>query len=208
MNKLIDKMMELLPQTQCQQCGHPGCQPYATALAAHQDEPNKCIPGGLDVWQQLCAVLDLEPHNPGTLKPQESSTTITINSNECIGCTKCIAACPVDAIIGSNGYMHAVIPEVCTGCNLCIPKCPVDCIDILSSSETERVTEPNNQQSLTRYQRKTARLEHNRRLEIQKHKKAKLVGNNRAQTEESRLDYIAAARKRRQQRGQKPPQPE
>jgi len=123
---------DLLPQTQCGQCGHPGCRPYAEAIADGQPI-NRCPPGGqatIDALAQLLGVksLALDPEH-GTENPEIS--VAYIREDECIGCTKCIQACPVDAIVGATKLMHTVIVDQCTGCDLCVEPCPVDCIDML-----------------------------------------------------------------------------
>ena len=123
---------DLLPQTQCGQCGHPGCRPYAEAIADGQPI-NRCPPGGqatIDALAQLLGVesLALDPEH-GT---ENSEISVAyIREDECIGCTKCIQACPVDAIVGAAKLMHTVIVDQCTGCDLCVEPCPVDCIDML-----------------------------------------------------------------------------
>lgn len=131
-NALVDQINELLPQTQCGQCTFPGCKPYATAIAENRADINQCPPGGDDTIRALANLLQREPKplNPenGEIKPE---TVVVIREDECIGCTKCIQACPVDAIIGAPKLMHTVITDLCTGCDLCIPPCPVDCIDIV-----------------------------------------------------------------------------
>jgi electron transport complex protein RnfB len=128
---LIDTINALLPQTQCTRCGHQGCKPYAQALA-EGDAINKCPPGGaatIRALSQLLAqpILPLDPVH-GVEGPR---TIAVIREAECIGCTKCIQACPVDAILGSAKQMHTVIESECTGCDLCVAPCPVDCIDMV-----------------------------------------------------------------------------
>ncbi|WP_114416456.1 electron transport complex subunit RsxB [Marinospirillum perlucidum] len=128
---LVEKIDQLLPQTQCGQCGHPGCRPYAEAIAAGEDI-NKCPPGGETTIQALADLLGREPL---PLDAEEGATSekrvAFIREDECIGCTKCIQACPVDAILGAPKLMHTVIVDECTGCDLCVEPCPVDCIDML-----------------------------------------------------------------------------
>jgi electron transport complex protein RnfB len=122
----------LLPQTQCTQCGYGACLPYAEAIAAGAAEINQCPPGGAAGIRKLAALLQREekPLNPanGAERPR---TVALIDEAHCIGCTLCIQACPVDAIVGAAKCMHTVIAELCTGCDLCIPPCPVDCIAML-----------------------------------------------------------------------------
>jgi electron transport complex protein RnfB len=130
-NPVVDQVCELLPQTQCGQCGYPGCRPYAEAIVAG-DRINKCPPGGETTIAALADLLDVEAlpldEEHGEEKPR---TVAFIREAECIGCTKCIQACPVDAILGAAKQMHTVIASECTGCDLCVEPCPVDCIDML-----------------------------------------------------------------------------
>lgn len=129
---VVDQIDALLPQTQCAQCGYPGCRPYAEAIASEEADINQCPPGGEAGIQALADLLGREPMplNPenGEEKPK---TVVVIDEQRCIGCTLCIQACPVDAIVGAAKLMHTVIESECTGCNLCLPPCPVDCIDIV-----------------------------------------------------------------------------
>jgi Na+-translocating ferredoxin:NAD+ oxidoreductase subunit B len=126
---LIERIDDILPQTQCQQCGYQGCNPYAAALAQGQAQINQCPPGGEAGIQALANLLNL-PYIPlntshGLIKPK---AVAIIDEQHCIGCTLCIKACPVDAILGASKQMHTVISQECTGCELCIAPCPVDCI--------------------------------------------------------------------------------
>jgi electron transport complex protein RnfB len=135
-NPIVDQINEILPQTQCGQCGHPGCRPYAEAIA--DGEPiNKCPPGGQAGVQALADLLDVEAIALDEEHGEESVTQVAyIREDECIGCTKCIQACPVDAILGAAKHMHTVIVSECTGCDLCVEPCPVDCIDMISEKES------------------------------------------------------------------------
>lgn len=125
----IDRIDACLPQTQCTQCGYPRCHAYAEALATGTAGIDQCPPGGDVTLQALAALLHLPPKplNPryGTHKPRARAV---IDETLCIGCRKCIDACPVDAIVGARKLMHTVIANECTGCELCLPPCPVDCI--------------------------------------------------------------------------------
>ncbi len=136
-NPIADEINNILPQTQCGQCGYPGCRPYAEAIA-NGEAINKCPPGGEAGIQALADLLDLEviplDSEHGEAKPVKS--VAFIREAECIGCTKCIQACPVDAILGAAKQMHTVIASECTGCDLCVEPCPVDCIDMIPQQET------------------------------------------------------------------------
>ena len=136
-NPIADEINNILPQTQCGQCGYPGCRPYAEAIA-NGEAINKCPPGGEAGVQALADLLDLEPlpldEEHGEAK--KVTTVAFIREDECIGCTKCIQACPVDAILGAAKQMHTVIISECTGCDLCVEPCPVDCIDMIAQEES------------------------------------------------------------------------
>ncbi len=129
---VVDQIDKILPQTQCGQCSYPGCRPYAEAIANGEAEINQCPPGGEDGIKALADLLGKEviPLNPenGTVKVKSVAIII---EDTCIGCTKCIQACPVDAILGAAKQMHTVIESECTGCELCVEPCPVDCIEMI-----------------------------------------------------------------------------
>lgn len=127
----FDLILDALPQTQCQRCGYPDCASYAEAITKDAADINQCPPGGQEGVVRLAEITgkDEKPLNPEFGQPQER-TVAYIDEDWCIGCTLCIKACPVDAIIGSNKLMHTVVEHDCTGCELCIPACPVDCIEI------------------------------------------------------------------------------
>ncbi len=129
---LVERIDALLPQTQCGQCGHAGCRPYAEALATGQDPINRCPPGGDEGVQALAALLGVPaiPFDPAGPLPKPRALAL-IREDSCIGCTLCIQACPVDAIVGAAKLMHTVIANECTGCELCLAPCPVDCIDLI-----------------------------------------------------------------------------
>jgi Na+-translocating ferredoxin:NAD+ oxidoreductase subunit B len=125
----FEQIDPILPQTQCSQCGYKGCKPYAEAIASGRADINQCPPGGDEGIIELAKLLNVEPKplNPqfGVHKPKQVAFIV---EEDCIGCVKCIAACPVDAILGAARLMHTVIADECTGCELCIAPCPVDCI--------------------------------------------------------------------------------
>ena len=135
-SELVTAINRLLPQTQCAQCGYPGCRPYAVAIA-EGEAIDLCPPGGKEGVQALAKLLgreaSLQDNNlPDTPLPRVAQ----IREEACIGCTLCIAACPVDAIIGAPQMMHTVLEDICTGCDLCRSPCPVDCIDLLPATPT------------------------------------------------------------------------
>ena len=131
---LIERLDRLLPQTQCGQCGYPGCRPYAEAMARGEADVDHCPPGGDAGARALAHALGVPARaydrTRGEHKPAQVAVVVEA---DCIGCTKCIQACPVDAIIGAPKHMHVVIEPLCTGCELCIPACPVDCILLVSA---------------------------------------------------------------------------
>ncbi len=132
----VEQLDELLAQTQCGQCGFPGCRPYAESIA-NGDAINKCPPGGQATINAIANLLDVPAPELDAEHGEEAEvkTVAFIREDECIGCTKCIQACPVDAILGAAKLMHTVIADECTGCDLCVEPCPVDCIDMLPVEE-------------------------------------------------------------------------
>ena len=133
---IVEQINDLLPQTQCGQCGYPGCKPYANAIS-QGDEINKCPPGGEATIKKLADLLGREA-KPLSDEHEKSDVkeVALIREDECIGCTKCIQACPVDAILGATRQMHTIIADECTGCTLCVAPCPVDCIDMIPVEPT------------------------------------------------------------------------
>jgi len=133
---VVDQIDNLLPQTQCGQCSYPGCRPYAEAIA-NGDEINKCPPGGESTIHALAELLGRDFVALDEEHGEEKGKRVAlIREAECIGCTKCIQACPVDAILGAAKQMHTVIADECTGCDLCVEPCPVDCIDMVPVQTT------------------------------------------------------------------------
>jgi H+/Na+-translocating ferredoxin:NAD+ oxidoreductase subunit B len=137
---VVDKIDALLPQTQCGQCTYTGCRPYAEAISKGEADINQCPPGGEATIMALSDLLDIEvkPLNAEHGEAKTLPTIVRIDEQVCIGCTLCIQACPVDAILGAAKQMHTVIESECTGCDLCIPPCPVDCIHIFEVKPTVR----------------------------------------------------------------------
>ncbi|MDH5434855.1 MAG: electron transport complex subunit RsxB [Gammaproteobacteria bacterium] len=132
-NPLAEQINQVLPQTQCGQCGYPGCKPYAQAIAEQGEKINRCPPGGEAGIKALAELLETDVIPLDESCGEEALPTVAIiREDECIGCTKCIQACPVDAIVGAAKLMHTVIESECTGCDLCVPPCPVDCIDMVT----------------------------------------------------------------------------
>ena len=131
MSTLAEKIDALLPQTQCTKCGYAGCMPYAEAIAAEEADIDRCPPGGEAGIAALAKLLGRAIVPLDVTRGEHLPHRIAvIDETACIGCAKCLAACPTDAILGANKVMHTVIPELCTGCDLCIPPCPVDCISM------------------------------------------------------------------------------
>jgi len=133
---LARRIDALLPQTQCTRCGYDGCRPYAEAIAAGRADIDRCPPGGEDGVARLAALLGRVPKGlDPEVGPAQAPQVAVIDEAACIGCTKCIQACPVDAIVGASKRMHTVIASWCTGCELCLPPCPVDCIALVPVAE-------------------------------------------------------------------------
>ncbi len=152
MNSIADRIDAILPQTQCRQCGYSGCRPYAEAVATGHADLNRCPPGGPETLRALSELTGLP------MKPLESVSkppaVARIDEAVCIGCTLCIQACPVDAIVGAANLMHTVIAAECSGCELCLPPCPVDCIAMIETGEA--ATHEDRLKRATRYKRRYA----------------------------------------------------
>lgn len=178
-DKLVQQLDYLLPQIQCEQCGYAGCAPYAAAMAAGVPH-NLCPPGG-DALQARLAQLLKRPSLPLNL-PVDSQPgkrlVAVIREEECIGCVKCIAACPVDAIVGARQFMHSVISHECTGCELCVAPCPVDCIDmVLRPAAEQTLDDATRWHARERFQARTLRL-----ARKQQHDKEKRAARRKRQS--------------------------
>jgi electron transport complex protein RnfB len=203
---LVDRLDDLLPQTQCRRCGYAGCRPYAEALAAGEADINRCPPGGAQTINALAYLLERKPKplDPecGTVEP---GIVAVIDEDECIGCTKCIQACPVDAILGAAKHMHTVIEAECTGCELCIEPCPVDCIDMRSGAGGPWGRAKANH-ARARYRARNQRLERlTRERETERRdRQRRLITSGRADAVDQRKAEIAAiverVRRKRAQR--------
>ncbi len=174
---LVEQIDAILPQTQCTKCGFSGCLPYAQAISQNNAEINQCPPGGQKGIQALSKLLGLpsKPLNPkfGIEKPR---TVAVIIEKDCIGCTKCLPPCPVDAIIGASKQMHTVISSVCTGCELCVVPCPVDCIimqPIESGNNASVWNRVNADNAKRKYHNKSQRMERLKADKIKRQKKQK-----------------------------------
>ncbi|OBU15134.1 electron transport complex subunit RsxB [Photobacterium aquimaris] len=132
---IVEQIDAILPQTQCGQCGFPGCRPYAEAIA-NGEIINKCPPGGQATIEKLADLMGVDVPQASDEVTNSIKKVAFIHEDMCIGCTKCIQACPVDAIVGGTKAMHTVIKDECTGCDLCVSPCPTDCIEMIPVEET------------------------------------------------------------------------
>ncbi|GGY22682.1 hypothetical protein GCM10008098_14990 [Rhodanobacter panaciterrae] len=197
---LADRIDALLPQTQCEQCGYHGCRPYAEAIARGEAAINQCPPGGTAGIEKLAALLQ-QPvlplnHEHGIEKPR---TLARIVEADCIGCTKCIQVCPVDAIVGAAKLMHTVIADDCTGCELCVPACPVDCIVLLPMPEAQ-IDIAHADAARANFQRRETRLER-QRMQHEADLAARKVATNAAT---SPINPVLAALARAKAKQQEP----
>jgi electron transport complex protein RnfB len=190
----------VLPQTQCTKCGYPACRPYAHAVATGAADINRCPPGG-DTGIRRLAALTGRPYTP--LDPacgmEQPRRVARIDERLCIGCTLCIDACPVDAIVGAQQQMHTIITELCTGCELCLPPCPVDCIAMVPAAAAEAVWDEGRADSAReRYERRRTRL--GRRQAERAVRAAARAGRNLASPQAKRAAVQAALARARAKR--------
>ena len=201
---LIEKINSILPQTQCGKCGFSGCKPYATAIAEGLADINQCPPGNEEGIRKLATLLGVEPKPLNTTHglPKPESVAL-IDEETCIGCTFCIQACPVDAIVGASKKLHTVITAECTGCELCIAPCPVDCIIIIPLKENfnDKVNDPyiisdKDLKYKNKFKKRTAdhlRTRYERRLERLEREKKDKAEKFTKQIEKIKLsNYISA----------------
>ena len=190
----VKELDALLPQTQCGECSYPGCLPYAEAMARGVAPINKCPPGGIDTVKALASLLhiDATPYLQEAIENARAPSVAVIRESECIGCTKCIKACPVDAIIGSGKLMHAIITHECTGCGLCVEPCPVDCIEMVTLPEPEY--EPD--LARTRFnakQTRSLRDEHEMQQHYRQKRQLAVQSADHVQDIQAKQDYIQQA---------------
>lgn len=212
----VDGIDSLLPQHQCRRCGYEGCRPYAEAIAAGAADINRCPPGGAVVITALAELTGREPKPLAAgVEPAAPASVARIDEATCIGCTKCLPACPVDAIVGGPKSLHEVIEAACTGCGLCIPPCPVDCIKLVpvenEVTAERRLNPPANEAEMARERlsRRSAELReryarHSARLAASKRRRKRELDTADADDLAARRAEIAAAvarvRVRRSQR--------
>ena len=209
--ELANRLEDALPQTQCTKCSYPDCRAYAEAMATGEVLPNRCPPGGVEGIQRLSAILaPIFPQDAFELHPQidpdcgieRPRPVAFIDPKTCIGCTLCIQACPVDAIVGASKQMHVVLSDWCTGCDLCIPPCPVDCITMINVTDEKTGWDAWSPElamlARSRYQARDVRLDREQRdndERLAKKATAKLVAVN-AETPDSEEAIKEQERKR------------
>jgi len=204
MNELVQRIDALLPQTQCTKCGYPACRPYAEAIARGEAGIDQCPPGGDAAIRELAALLgrEVRPLNPenGIEQPRRAAL---VDEARCIGCTLCIQACPVDAIVGAQKLMHTVVTELCSGCDLCVAPCPVDCIEMVPATLADATWgRARADAARERFERRSLRLERDRRERAGRLAARALKAKGDPDAEKKRATIQAAierARARRQQ---------
>ena len=202
MSGLAERIDALLPQTQCTKCGYPACRPYAEAIARGEAEINQCPPGGDAAIRELAALLgrEVRPLNPRNGIEQPRRVAL-IDEARCIGCTLCIQACPVDAIVGAAKMMHTVVTELCSGCDLCVPPCPVDCIDMLPASGEDAIWDRARADAAReRFERRRSRQERERRERAERLAARALKAKEDPDAEKKRVIIQAAVERARARR--------
>lgn len=194
--QLVDAVESCLPQTQCGLCDYAGCRPYATAIVTQGERIDRCLPGGLETLQEIGQIMQQDPAPYFAEMEQKKKPPLiaVIREEACIGCTKCLVVCPVDAIIGAAKQMHTIIQAACTGCELCIPVCPMDCIDLIeiaARNDVERKAWAS--QSKDRYKQHTARKIQQQKKQQQQHLRAKKLAIDPSNTIKARQEAIMAA---------------
>lgn len=201
----VDNVNAVLPQTQCQECGYQGCKPYAEAIVNDNERIDLCLPGGTQVLQKLGELTgqDPTPYWEGMKNKQKPQQVAVIREDECIGCTKCIQTCPVDAIIGASKQMHTIIQSECTGCELCVEPCPVDCIDIMRTGEANAITQQQADHYRQRYEARQEREAKRRQKERRRYQKAKNAYQEQKQaSKDDKKQFIQEALQRVQDKKQ------
>ncbi len=193
---MIEKVLQCLPQLQCKQCGYEGCQPYAKAIVEGKASIDRCLPGGHETLIGLAQIYEKDPAEYSRDLQQRAQIQVraAIDSSACIGCRKCIEACPQDAIIGAQGYNHSVLNIACHGCGLCVPACPMDCISLseVQLPVNRQIMAPIHQE---RYEVSQERLKEQAEQERRAHVK-KCYGETLLLTKKNRLKYMLEARER------------
>ena len=179
---IADKINDILPQTQCRQCGFSGCRPYAEAIAQGEADINQCPPGGITGITKIASLLGRDPIPLNLAHGEHKAKMLAvIDESKCIGCTLCIEACPVDAILGTHQQMHTVINDECTGCELCIAPCPVDCISMIPLTQygtpgtIDEYTQQKAYAARARYETRLHRLERDKTERAARHQQKKVA---------------------------------
>ncbi len=202
MSGLVQRIDALLPQTQCTKCGYPACRPYAEAIARGEADINQCPPGGDAAIRGLAGLLgrEVRPLNPRNGIEQPRRVAL-IDEARCIGCTLCIQACPVDAIVGAPKLMHTVVTELCSGCDLCVLPCPVDCIDMVPATPADATWDQARADAAReRFERRASRQERERRERAERLAARSLRAKEDPDAEKKRVIIQAAIERARERR--------
>lgn len=198
-NKLIEQIDAVLPQIQCGQCGFDGCKPYAAAIAEGHADIDQCPPGGDAGVAAIAAILHVAPKSLNTAygHPKPPAVAV-IDEAQCIGCTFCLRACPVDAIIGAAKYMHTVLTELCTGCERCIAPCPMDCISMapIAAPPTAEARQKRADSARKRYHSRQLRLARNQQKQLPKRDEHEAATHSAEQATNKKKAAIQAAMER------------